>query len=524
MNRLLFLIVFLLITLFSNSQEYFNIRFDFNQQGWFDGASNLFVLPDAYIAGGGSVYYDNNLRLCFNKFDFQGNKISSSVYCDTLANYYLGNPGSIIQITEDSIIAVGTKKEYTSTWVHDQGNLLFLNYNFDTLMTKQFGEKSEPFDTSYIFFQAKICGSDNIIIAGIKWALVGSQKILLLKTDLKGNLLWEKTFGYGAYFQGQSVICTSDNGFAIGGYTFDFVPPPNLTGDPVVYKTDSSGNFLWSFNYGTPYIDTQGMLCSTQDGNMVLGFGYCDSMSGGGGHNEGAPFRRINLIKIDNNGSTIWDRKYGASEYEKELTNVRENPDGTLIVSGKTHHSKYYTSKDYGWLLKTNSEGDSLWYREYIASDGEETDHWLYDVIETPDKGYLTCGVVYPMPPDTGSQDGWILKVDSLGCERVDYCWVGMKEEPPLTANEEIKIFPNPAKGEARFDLRFTTYDFRIEICLYDLFGREVKKIPLSQGQTDLMMDVSDLTPGLYVAVLKSDNRIIARKKLVKQKECLGEP
>jgi hypothetical protein len=511
MTRISLSVFFVLFTLIAESQEYFSVRFDFDQQGWFDGASNVVVLPDAYVIGGGSVYYDNNLRLCFSKFDFQGNKISSRVYWDTIANYYLGNPGSILQITEDSIIAVGTKKEYTSTWVHDQGNLLFLNNDFDTLLTKQFGEKSEPFDTSYIFFQATRSNSNNLIITGIKWAYTGTQKILLIKTDLKGSLKWEKTFGYGAYFQGHSVICTNDNGYAIGGLFFDILPPPNLTGDPVVYKTDSAGNFQWSFNYGTPYIDTPGMLCSTQDGNMVLGFGYCDSMY------EMTPFRRINLMKINNNGDVIWNKKYGSSEYQKELTNVRENSDGSLISTGITIEYGESAYKYVGWILKTTADGDSLWYRQYDICKGESTYNWLYDVIETPDKGYLACGVVYPEPPDTGSQDGWILKVDSLGCERVDYCWVGMKEENSLPANEEIEIYPNPAEEEAHFDLRFTIYDLRIEICLYDVFGREVKKLHVVQGQTGLRMDVSDLTPGLYVAVVKSDNKIIARKKIVKK-------
>jgi len=279
----------------------------------------------------------------------------------------------------------------------------------------------------------------------------------------------------------------------------------------MVIKTDSAGNKQWFKNYGTPYIDSRGMLCSTQDGNMILGFGYCDSMD------QMNPIRRINLIKIDNAGNTVWDKKYGESTWDNTLLNIRENSDGTLISTGTT--TKFYSAsyKYVGWLLKTTAEGDSLWYRQYDICKGESTYNWLYDVIETTDKGYLACGVVYPHSPDTGSQDGWVLKVDSLGCESVDYCWVGMKGETPLPANEEIEIYPNPAEEELRFDLRIANYDLRIEICLYDIFGREVKKLPLIQGQTGLRMDVSDLTPGLYVAVVKSDNRIITRKKLVKR-------
>jgi hypothetical protein len=511
----------LLIVLFSNSflvhsQAYFNFRFEFGQTGWWDGANNIILTPDGYVIGGGSSFY-SPMSLGFYKIGFQGDKIFSKIISNTVEEYYLGNPGSIVRLNDTIIVATGSRNSPAPDWIHQEGLVYFLNNNFDTLFTKSFGDKVLPIDTAYLLKQIKVINGNRIIAVGGKMPYGKETNIILIKMDGIGNAIWEKSYGYGAYFDGYSVICTSDNGFAIGGYTFDFLPPPNLTGDPVVYKTDSAGNFKWSFNYGTPYIDTPGMLCSTQDGNMVLGFGYCDSMSGGGTSTEGNPFRRISLIKIDNEGDEIWNKKFGTSEYEKTLLNIRENSDGTLIASGITHHSKYYTSKDYGWLLKTTSEGDSLWYREYIASDGEETDNWLYDVLETPDKGYLACGVVYPESPDTGSQDGWILKVDSLGCERVDYCWVGMKEETPLPSNEEIEIYPNPAEEEALFDLRFTNYDLRIEICLYDIFGREVKTLPLAQGQSGLKMDVSNLPPGLYVAVVESDNRIIARKKLVKK-------
>ena len=137
-------------------QSHFNKRFEFYQPGWSESAWNVFSLPDGYIIGGGAEYWGNNfLRLGFYKIDFQGNKVFSKVYGDTIACYYLGFPGSIIQLSLDTIIAVGTKKGFILPWVHDQGNLIFLNSNFDTLSTIQFGEKSSPYDTSYIFFQVK---------------------------------------------------------------------------------------------------------------------------------------------------------------------------------------------------------------------------------------------------------------------------------------------------------------------------------------------------------------------------------
>jgi len=497
-------------SIFIYSQEYFNFRFEYGQTGWWDGATNVFQLPDGYIVGGGHSYY-GPMNLGFYKIDFQGNKLFSKIYGDTVDEYYLGNPGSIVRLNDTIIVASGSRNSPAPNWVHQEGLIYFLNNDFDTLFTRCFGEKVQPIDTEYLFYQIKTLPTKEIISVGGKMPYGLATRAILVKTDQFGNELWEKAYWDGMYDQGHSVICTTDGGYAIGGFEWEPQPPPNLTGDPIVIKTDSAGNKQWFKNYGTPLIDSRGMICSTQDGNMVLGFCYCDSMD------QMNPIRRINLIKIDNAGSTVWNKKYGESAWENTLHNIRENPDGTLISTGIT--TKFFPTayKYVGWILKTTADGDSLWYRQYDICKGEETYNWLYDVIETPDKGYLACGVVYPEPPDTGSQDGWILKVDSLGCEQADYCWVGMKEEHSLPVSAEIEVFPNPAENEMNFNLRVTEQNVRLDLCLYDIFGREVKKLPLSQGQTGLRMDVSDLAPGLYVAVVKSDNRIIARKKLVKR-------
>jgi len=516
MKKTVFIFFLFSVNTFVYPQQYFNFRFDFGQSGWWDGATNVFQLPDGYIIGGGNAYYSPS-RLGFYKIDIEGNRIFSKVYSDTVDEYYLGNPGSIVRLNDSVIVASGSRNSPDTNWLHQEGLIYFLNNNFDTLYTKYFGEKISPVDTSYIFRQIK-SNRETLVVTGGKNPKGLPTRALLIKTDQAGNEFWEKVYWDGMYDEGLSVICTNDGGYAIGGYTFDFLPPPNLTGDPIVIKTDSVGNQQWFKNYGTPYIDSHGMICSTQDGNMVLGFGYCDSMSGGGPSTEGNPFRKITFIKIDNSGNTIWNKKYGKSEGELELVNIRENSDGTIISTGIT--TKFFPTayKYVGWILKTTSDGDSLWYRQYDICKGESTWNWLYDVIETSDKGYIACGVVYPQEPDTGSQDGWVLKVDSIGCENPEDCWVGMKDEAPLPANDEIEIYPNPVAEDISVKLRITGNEMRISIRLYDMFGRMVKMVELSPGQTEFRMDVSQLPHGMYYVVVSQGDKIHTCRKLIKQR------
>jgi hypothetical protein len=357
-----------------------------------------------------------------------------------------------------------------SDWVLQEGLLVKFNKFFDTLFCKKYGDIVPPIDTAYGFRQLKLIGNDYIITGG-KQPYDLPVKAILIKTDGSGNIIFEKSYGGGVYTDGCSVICTNDGGYAIGGYAWMLIPPPNYSGDPFVIKTDSAGNQEWIKYLGGPYPDGIAMLTKSSDGNIIIGTSYCDSIDGGGPHVEGNTFRKINIIKLDNSGTILWNKKYGKSEYFKRLFNIRTGTDGTLIATGKTNLSKESSHKDISWILKTTPDGDSLWYREYAICEGEDSNNWLLDVIETPDNGYLACGMVYPSLPDTGSDDGWVLKVDSIGCEAPGECWVGIKPENKLITNG-FDLYPNPVSGQqTNIQLRITDYELESG-CLIYLEGR----------------------------------------------------
>jgi hypothetical protein len=275
----------------------------------------------------------------------------------------------------------------------------------------------------------------------------------------------------------------------------------------VVVKTDSAGNQSWMKVFGGPYYDSQGMICSTLDGNMVLGYCYCDLMDGDN------TYRRINLIKLDNTGNVLWDKKYGAIEPENTLLNIRENPDGSLIFTGAVVKEFETDYKYMGWIMKTTADGDSLWYRQYDICQGEGSWHFLYDVVETPDKGYFACGYVFPMPPDTGSQDGWVIKVDSLGCTAPGECWVGQEElqDKTFTPEKPFVIYPNPATEKVTIEFHINPEGAEYE--LYDFTGRSVLRGSIEPEKELYKLNTGKLGPGLYILKI-----LIPGKKPVMEK------
>jgi hypothetical protein len=95
----------------------------------------------------------------------------------------------------------------------------------------------------------------------------GLDDMLLIKTDSLGNQEWLKTFGGTGRDYGYSVQQTSDNGFIIAGYTLSF----GAGGDDIfLVKTDMKGDEEWNKTYGGTSSDIAYSVKETADGGLII--------------------------------------------------------------------------------------------------------------------------------------------------------------------------------------------------------------------------------------------------------------
>ncbi len=134
--------------------------------------------------------------------------------------------------------------------------------------------------------------TDGGIIAGYtnSFGVYGSD-VLLMKTDINGNVVFAKTFGTGSENYALSVSITNDHGYFLCGYT---CPTIAEIYDPYAIKTDSIGNLVWSKTYGWTYIDQVQSGQPKTDGGFILA----------GSIRNYALGDAIYLIKTDENGAT----------------------------------------------------------------------------------------------------------------------------------------------------------------------------------------------------------------------------
>ena len=114
----------------------------------------------------------------------------------------------------------------------------------------------------------------------------------LVKTDSSGNELWNKNYGGTQADCAYSVVQTSDGGYALAGYTESFGFGLK---DFWLVKTDSSGNMQWNKTYGGEAIDSGQSVVQTSDGGYALA-GYTESF--GVGRND------FFLVRTDSEGNT----------------------------------------------------------------------------------------------------------------------------------------------------------------------------------------------------------------------------
>lgn len=242
----------------------------------------------------------------------------------------------------------------------------------------------------------KECFDNGYVIVGSTSSFgQGLFDIYLIKTDENGETLWTKTYGGISNDRGYSLLQTRDSGYIIVGNTQSF---GNGSSDVWVVRVNKNGELIWSRTYGGTYADGGLYITKTFDSCYVIS-GYTKSFS----NNLDAD---LYLLKIGENGNLLWERNYGLRGFGLDEFGycVKETDDRGLIVIGYGRFP-YGRGVDDLWILKTDSEGETLWTKIF----GGELADYGYSVL-VDNNNFLLLGY-------TGSLDRnvYLIKTDNNG-------------------------------------------------------------------------------------------------------------
>jgi hypothetical protein len=154
-------------------------------------------------------------------------------------------------------------------------------------------------------------------------------------------------------------------------------------------------------------------------------------------------------VRTDNQGDSIWSHAYGGSSNDYAYS-IIETSDSGYLMAGETisFGSGYYDML----LVKTDTQGDSLWASTYGGIGGESAE----SVIETGDHNYILAG--YTSSFGSGASDMWLVCVEG-------------PTRPDIEMSAARLNFGRVTIGE-QADLPLTVYNIgNGTLVLYDIFS-----------------------------------------------------
>jgi hypothetical protein len=387
------------------------------------------------------------------------------------------------------------------------------------------------------------------------------DRICLAKLTSEGDLVWEQCYTTADTSQRNEdiydIILTQDQGFLLTGFCYYEDPeiPDHWILHPYMLKTDSSGNFEWETVVFKETNTDGGWAVSTvvsPDQNYYYS-------SGSHYHFDSILTRSPAIMKIDKMGnvSGVFDLvegyKYGGLNYAQFLDDSTlaaeagwantEEEDLSLAVTidtlGNLLNSTVLVEDTYVSHLDITYDG-KLVYASNTYQNGQ------FDCFLTKLNQNLEDDTIYTMPFTYDSLCPYQIVSDTIvqdDCGLI--VGIAEEEEKGRRGEEErvIEVWPNPASTVLSFKVsglpaRLNDFshsggsserEYLMEI--YDIFGRKVDE---TRGSSTLegggregggnmddrrmdtwTMDVSSLTPGLYLLVVKDGQCIVGSTKFV---------
>ena len=263
------------------------------------------------------------------------------------------------------------------------------NYQGEIVWEKTFG--GEENDQGYCIIETHDGGY--AITGSTESKGNGKKDSWVLRLDKNGELIWEKTFGGDENDQGNSIIETSDDGYAITGSTES---KGNGKQDLWVLKLDRDGELQWEKTFGGEEND-QGKIILQKDNKHFIVAGWTES--------HGIIFADYWLLEIDQTGQLIWDKTYGGDDIDK-INALTIDRDNNLLALGITW-SMGTGGKD-AWVVKLDPEGNLVWEKLLGGNQDDE----LYQIISDKDDYFL---IGYSYSKGAGGKDAWLVKLDDNG-------------------------------------------------------------------------------------------------------------
>ncbi|GAA4109177.1 lipoprotein [Aquimarina addita] len=248
----------------------------------------------------------------------------------------------------------------------------------------------------------------------------------LLKLNPDGTLQWSKTYGGTNDDRATKLIQATDGGFVMVGYSRSNDEDASLNAglqDYWVIKVNTNGEIIWEKSFGFGGIDQAFSIIQTTDGGYFI-TGFLDVTASDGGGNDDKSFGTKHGvgefwgIKLDADGNQEWRRYFGGTNNDRSYDVVQTEDQGFILI-GSSESVDFDITNSKGsydfWVLKINTQGTLVWQKSF---GGSEIDVG-YTIGATGDGKYIIVGDARSTDGDItspkGNADLWMIQIDGNG-------------------------------------------------------------------------------------------------------------
>jgi hypothetical protein len=531
------------------AQQYFNKRYTLGTGGnVFTGAlqkNNKYytvnICNDSinYIGG---TSFKNVTGIKFSVFDSTGKIISTKLYQrdDKIFTAILPDgitPSNNFRILNDSIFLFAFTVMDTAYAAYSPGSHNFQSaiVEFDSIgNVVMYKEYDRPY--------CKTTDQTTQLMCDFKPDAYGNWLMLTLiecnaqivfnlrKLDKNFNEIWDKNFSVSGMQNLPQHLLIEPDGYTMTGGINNANAGLGYVNyyASLIVKCDTAGTMLWHWQNTFDITNLQytiNDIIRTKDSGYI----YCGSGRGnplyaadGSGHWSGIVVWGY-VEKLDSNRKLVWQTKLGyvaADPNQNEQTVLKELTNGDIMVAGTL--GKFFD--DVGPKGNTKAaltklrgtDGTILWQRLYDYHP-DTLSGYIYDMRQTTDGGYILAGytmdeVVVPFTAPT--QRGWLIKVDSNGCEGGASCNPTAIIPVNPTANY-INIYPNPSTSD--YELQYEVQNKEpLQLVISDITGRILLQTNLPAQQNTYHIHAVNWASGVYIYQLSREGAIFKTGKLIK--------
>jgi hypothetical protein len=175
------------------------------------------------------------------------------------------------------------------------------------------------------------------------------RDVIMYRVDSKGAVLFFKSFSGPLNDTAKAVVMTPDGGFVVVGSSIN---PASKRQEMLVIKLNGQGIEQWVRTIRTQNDDTAMSIALAGDGGYVIAGTSC--RHGRSGDCD------IHVIRIDQAGTTLMDRKYGGSGRESAAV-VLTSPEGGYTILGSSDSQERGALDRDIHIVHIDDKGDEVW-------------------------------------------------------------------------------------------------------------------------------------------------------------------